>query len=65
MRRCLHLPIRYIRSFGSFIQPAGVAIVHNSDDVYVLDITGQEGSGTVQELMPPVMRWPNSGPMES
>jgi len=40
----------FLRSFGSFEKPTGVAIDHSNGDVYVLDITGHEGSGTVQKF---------------
>ena len=43
----------YLRSFGSFQKPAGVAIDDSTGDVYVLDITTEDsGSGTVQEFEP-------------
>jgi hypothetical protein len=41
----------FLRSFGSFRKPAGVAIDHSNGDVYVLDITGEHGgTGTVQKF---------------
>ena len=41
----------FLRSFGSFERPSGVAIDHSTGDVYVLDITGESsGSGLVEKF---------------
>ena len=40
----------FLRSFGSFDNPAGVAIDHASGDIYVLDIGSGSGSGVVYKF---------------
>ena len=40
----------YLRSFGAFANPSGVAIDHATGDVYVLEIGTDIGSGTVRKF---------------
>jgi hypothetical protein len=40
----------FLRSFGTFVQPSGVALDHSKGDVYALDITSGENTGTVQKF---------------
>jgi hypothetical protein len=50
-----------LRSFGTFVQPGGVAIDHSSGDVYVLDITSGENTGVVQKFDPAGRSVPSFG----
>jgi hypothetical protein len=40
----------FLRSFGSFSRPTGIAIDHATGDVYVLDVGKSDFSGTVQKF---------------
>jgi hypothetical protein len=40
----------FLRSFGTFIQPAGVAIDHSTGDMYAMDITSGESTGSIQKF---------------
>jgi DNA-binding beta-propeller fold protein YncE len=40
----------FVRSFGAFLRPGGVAIDHATGDIYAIDITSGENTGTVQKL---------------
>ncbi len=57
----------FLRSFGIFEKPAGVAIDHATGDFYVLDITGREGTGSVQKFNSsghPITTFANHGVLE-
>ena len=40
----------FLRTFGTFLRPSGVAIDHPTGDIYVLDITNGENTGTVEKF---------------
>ena len=57
----------YIRSFGAFENPTGVAIDDATGDVYVLDVKNSEGTGSVREFDAsghPVLSFGNNGSLE-
>ena len=40
----------FVRSFGAFVRPGGVAIDHTTGDIYAIDVTSGENTGTVSKF---------------